>query len=105
MVRKAVEKQILPLPPGEGRVRENRSPWDSQCWFEPDLHDCGVRLRRTFTLTPAPLPEGSPLVTSGLQGIESSHDSGNFLQAACESHATGRSAGRFASIAAYLGQP
>jgi len=64
------------------------------------------RLKSTKSTTRSfPSPLGSPLVTSGLQGIESSHDSGNFLQAACESHATGRSAGRFASIAAYLGQP
>jgi hypothetical protein len=43
-------------PKGEGRVRENRSPWALRACFEPDLHDYSVRLRRTFTLTPAPLP-------------------------------------------------
>ena len=45
-------------------MRENRSPWDSHCWFEPDLHDCSVRLRRTFTLV-AGLDNGVTNVVAG----------------------------------------
>ena len=51
-------------PPGEGRVRGNSSPWDPRGRFRPDMHDCSIRLRKVFTLTPSPLPEGSGFPSS-----------------------------------------